>query len=45
MRALRRGLANNDVVQDFNLEQLARPDQVTGDLDISFGRGGISTGM
>ena len=37
------GIANDDVVEDFDLEKLAGADEVAGDFDVSFRWCGITT--
>jgi len=36
------GVANNYVVEHFNLEKLASADEVAGDLDVGLGGGGLA---
>jgi len=31
------GIANDNVVEDFDFEKLTSPDEVTGDFDVGFG--------
>src|SRR5262249_7442970 len=37
--------ADDDVVKDFNLEQLAGADEIAGDFDVGFAGSGVAAGM
>ncbi len=39
------GIANDDVVEDFDFEKLAGSDEVAGDFDVSFGRRWLTAWM
>lgn len=39
------GIANDDVVKDFDFEKLASSNEITGDFDVGFGRIGLSARM
>ena len=39
------GVANNYVVEHFNLEELASADEVAGNFDVGFARGRVAARM
>ena len=45
VRPLGCGLPNDDVINHIDLEQLASPDQITGDFDVGIRWSRIATGM
>lgn len=39
------GIANNDVVENFDFQKLTRSNEVTGDFDVGLGWGGFTARM
>ena len=39
------GISHDDVIEDFDLEQLARSNEVTGDFNVRFGWGWFAARM